>query len=505
MTALSPVMREMAQGCAYAGGLDTAYQAAMLRDSRLACGPGGMYRLFQQMEDTDAHLFAVLQTRKNALLACEWRVIPADDTPEALRAADLVRRVMDRIPRLQSALYHLLDAVGKGFAVTEVLWRLNRETDEIQVEDLRSRFQGDFAFDGDGELYLLGIPGHSEFRIQKSELPSRLLPRPGEAQVWSAGARRMPARKFLHMAFQGNRCNPYGAALCAKAYWYHWYKRNNLQFWSTYNGRFGSPSILAYHPATLDEYGKQELRDELQAMEQEALGLVSEEVRVELLEGRRGSAASSYREMLDWCNDEMSKIVLGQTLTTGEGRRSGSLALARVHDQVRRDYLESDARALGEMLSSQLARWITDFNLGEEVPSPRVVFDCAAGDDQVEQLNLDRELVKLGVSLPSSYFYEKYRRPQPAAGDAIVRYDDGNLYQYHLLYGVLTINEVRASLGLPPVPWGDDPPGAGEAGRAGASGPGAGRMRGRGEGRDADDSDGDGGPVAESRSDRRNR
>ena len=34
---------------------------------------------------------------------------------------------------------------------------------------------------------------------------------------------------------------------------------------------------------------------------------------------------------------------------------------------------------------------------------------------------------------------------------------DSNLYRYHLQFGVLTINEVRAKLGLAPVAWGERP------------------------------------------------
>jgi hypothetical protein len=63
----------------------------------------------------------------------------------------------------------------------------------------------------------------------------------------------------------------------------------------------------------------------------------------------------------------------------------------------------------------------------------------------------------MGVALPLRYFYEKYGRPAVVDGERQLRYDDSNLFQYHLQFGVLTVNEVRASLGLPPVAWGDEP------------------------------------------------
>jgi hypothetical protein len=63
----------------------------------------------------------------------------------------------------------------------------------------------------------------------------------------------------------------------------------------------------------------------------------------------------------------------------------------------------------------------------------------------------------MGVSLPEGYFHEKYGRPASAAGGRRLQYDDSNLYQYHLQFGILTVNEVRAKLGFPLVSWGNNP------------------------------------------------
>jgi phage gp29-like protein len=154
----------------------------------------------------------------------------------------------------------------------------------------------------------------------------------------------------------------------------------------------------------------------------------------------------------------MSKLVLGATLTTGEGRRSGSLALGKVHERVRSEYIESDARALMNVINSQLIRWIVDFNFGADTPAPRFVIDTTEDDGLDQEIQVDQELVKMGVPLPLSYFYERYKRPAPLDKEHGLRYDDNNLYQYHIQFGVLTINEVRRTLGLDPVPWGDNPP-----------------------------------------------
>jgi phage baseplate assembly protein gpV len=79
--------------------------------------------------------------------------------------------------------------------------------------------------------------------------------------------------------------------------------------------------------------------------------------------------------------------------------------------------------------------------------------------------------VKTGVPIPLAHFYARYGRPEPREGERVLRYDDSNLFQYHMQHGVLTVNEVRARLQLPPVPWGDVPTRPQETGLSTAPGP----------------------------------
>lgn len=465
MATIRPVQKEISGRCMPGSG-SSSYHSMLTTDWSWAGAPGGIYSLFQEMEDKDAHLFSMLQTRKNALLACPWKVIAADDSAQARDAAAFVEDNLSRLPHLSRALFHLLDAIAKGFAVSEIIWKIDDDTGGIFVADIRARNQADFAFNTDDNLFMLGNSAHTgnaelSSAVAGGETKRHLLPRPGESMVSGRGSQVMPERKFLNFAFQGNTCSPYGAPLCTKAYWYYWLKKNTLEHWALFNEKFGSPTAVARYNATTTEEELVHLEETIGSLPRDSGVILPESVALEFLEARRSSGCNTYRELADWCNDEISKIVLGQTLTTSEGRRSGSLALGRVHEAVRRDYLASDAAMMGEILSAQLARWITDFNFGTQVPSPRIVFDTAPPEQFEAELAVDRELVKMGVPVSAAYFYERYRRPAPRDGERTLRYDDANLYQYHLLHGVLTINEVRKTLGLPEVPWGDEPTGRG--------------------------------------------
>ncbi len=147
----------------------------------------------------------------------------------------------------------------------------------------------------------------------------------------------------------------------------------------------------------------------------------------------------------------MARAILGQTLTSSEGSRSGSLALGEIHNEIRRDYMRADAWLLMDIVNEQLVRPLVELNFGPEVPAPRWTIDTAAELDLADEVGVDRQLLQMGVPLPQRYFYEKYGRPAPIGGDArlntttrtststpAVRNSDGN--------------EVRVKLGWPRSP-----------------------------------------------------
>jgi phage gp29-like protein len=469
MKRIYPIERELGRerGASWLSPADVVYQS-ILANEAMARAPEGIYGVFADLEQRDAHLFATLQTRKNALAGCQWQLVwpaSAGATGEA-RAAIVrtTRQVLEAIPDFTGGLYHLLDALARGIAVAEILWRVERTTGRVEVARLVARQPWEFAFGTDGALYRLAADGFAlasrRTRAAAGGEPQvELHPRPGEPYLSARGAERMPDRKFIVFVSQPEASAPYGTPLAARVYWYSWFKRQALQDWTQFNAKYGSPTPLARYAATTPPEEVERLAEALERLREQTGIVVPETMNVELLESRRANAGgTTFRELADWCNDEISKVILGQTLTTSEGRRSGSLALGRVHEAVRRDYLAADARALGMAIGRQLVRWIVDFNFGTDAPAPDFVFEIEEPGDDKAELEVDRGLVALGVPLDVEYFYRKYRRPVPAPGARKLKYDDANFYQYHLQYGVLTINEVREALGLARVSWGDRPP-----------------------------------------------
>lgn len=433
-----------------------------------------IYDLYSEMEDKDGHLFSVLQTRKNGVLSRTRRIQAESDDPRDQAVARFVEERLQAISNFDQVLYNLLDALGKGYAVAEVLWELR--DGQVAVSRIKSRHQRRFVFDAQGELRLLNPSKEYAQQIKSSSPASRTPVMTGFASPMSTAGSALwgvplPPRKFLVLTFNAMNDNPYGKGLCCKAYWYYWFKKNNLKFWVIFNEKFGSPTVIGKYRVGTSEEERKRLFEVIESLQNDTGITIPDNVVIEFLEAKRTGTINSYKDLADWCNDEISKIVLGATLTTSEGRRSGSLALGRVHEAVRNEYIEADAKALMSVMNSQLIPWLVEFNFGPETPCPRFMIDTSADEGLDEEVNIDKQLVGLGVPLPLSYFYEKYKRPVPVDKERVLRYDDNNLYQYHLQFGVLTINEVRRTLGLPPVAWGDRPPAPMKSASAGDSKP----------------------------------
>jgi phage gp29-like protein len=403
---------------------------------------GDIYTVFQEMEDKDGHYYAVLQSRKQGLLSRSNKLIPLlPDVPLDRAAMDIAERAMKKFGDLRSLLLSVLDALGKGIAIGEIIWGI--EDDGVVLpQEVKWRHPGRFTWDEAGKLR----------RVDPSD---------------PLGGTLMPERKFLQVCFHPQLQNPAAAGLGLRVYWYSWFKRNNLKSWALYNDKFGSPTVVARYPYGSDDKEREQLLVAIESIQQDAGVTMPEGMDIQLLEASRSGNADTYRELAEWCNDEISKVVLGQTLTTSEGRRSGSLALGRVHESIRHEFIKADA-AMVECTMQQLLDWTVGFNLGEEVQAPLWKIDVEREDKLASDVELDRDLIGLGLPLSLDYMYTKYGRPRPATGDAIVNYDDRNIFQYHLKFGILTINEVRDRMGLDPVPWGDRP--AGESGADSSSG-----------------------------------
>lgn len=374
------------------------------------------YGLFEEALDKDAHLTAIVTQRKAAVLAWQRQVVPAGTSPDALAAARLVEAALQRIGSgFERDLAELLDAIPYGLAVSEVLWEhapwpadpasgvpggLDAVPDGpaaplpaqcLLPAALRSRHPRRFVFGADSALRLL-TPDNSVT---------------GEA---------LAPCKFLVFAPYGRHEDPYGLPALRSVWWLAYFKRQVMRFWVLFCEKFGTPTTVLKHPLGATDREKAAYRRIIGTLQQETGLIVPEGVELALLEAQRSGTVETYSQLLRFLNEEMSKALLGQTLST-EATERGARSLGEVHLAVRRDIVRQDAQALMALVNGQLVQWIVDLNFpaGRRC-YPRWQLDPPGPDDLALQLEIDAFFLQQGLSLDPAELYARYGRKAAATG-----------------------------------------------------------------------------------------
>ena len=139
-------------------------------------------------------------------------------------------------------------------------------------------------------------------------------------------------------------------------------------------------------------------------MVQDAIAVIPDDSSVEIQEANKTSSAEIYDKLVDKMNAEISKAILGQTLTTEIGS-SGSYAAANTHMQVRQDIIDADKK-LVESVINQLITWIYEINFSNaEIP----VFEMYEPEDvDLTLAQRDKILSETGVKFSKDYFIKTY-------------------------------------------------------------------------------------------------
>ncbi|MBI4462684.1 MAG: DUF935 family protein [Acidobacteria bacterium] len=374
----------------------------MLSDSPSA------YALYRDLEEKDGQISSALETRKEGVLRRDRKVVAASATAADERRADFARDVLATIPNFENILYELLDASAYGFTAAEILWEQQGST--VFIRDLRPRPQELFAFADPGQ------PQTGPLRFSSHSLS------PAATAVGIRG-RLLPEHKFLVYSFHPRHGNRRGRPLLRRVFWASWFKRQDLKFWLKFIEK-GTGSVVVRYPQGSSDADKQRALEAAEAINAETAVAIPENFQIvsELLQAARAGDTNVFLALADQlCNNEIARVILGQTLTqraAEDGR--GSRALGEVHQEVRFEKIAADARDLMAVINDQLLRWLFLFNFGPDVPAPRWAVQLDPPADLRQRIEIDERLARLGVPLPLSYAQRAYSLPAPQPGEALL-------------------------------------------------------------------------------------
>ena len=378
----------------------SGYPSAGLTPSRLAAifreADWGSLRtqaeLFEEMEEKDPHLFSVMQTRRLAVLGLDWQVDDASDSAADKKIANFCREQLESLDMV-TLWGHLLGAVGHGYAGAELLW------------------------DSGGQAV---IKGFNLIHPKNFSFVDSLMPLVVTEADWQ-GVEAPPFKLAYHHYAAKSGHDTRNGVLRVCAYMYL-FKNYALKDWATFNELFGMPLRLGKYEPSATPADREALRAAITALGTDAAGIISKSTEIEFVEAssRLSGTFNPYQVMTQFCNREMSKAVLGQTLTTDTEGSTGTYAAGRVQAEVRRDLLEADARALANTTRMQILRPLVGFNFGWDRPLPSFVFVISDSPDLKADAEVIEKLAGVGLPIPASHCYKHFGIPEPKGGETVL-------------------------------------------------------------------------------------
>jgi phage gp29-like protein len=131
--------------------------------------------------------------------------------------------------------------------------------------------------------------------------------------------------------------------------------------------KYGGAFLLGKYPHNTDKKYQNDLLNALEQLITNSCGIMPEDASVEIRESfTKGVTTGAHREYITVMNSEISKAILGQTLSTEIGEK-GSYAAAQAHNMVREDLAAADRRRVAAAFN-RLSRVFTFFNHSRPFP-----------------------------------------------------------------------------------------------------------------------------------------
>lgn len=387
----------------------STYPSAGLTPHRLAtifkeADQGDIYRqaeLFEEMEEKDPHLFSTLGTRKNAVLRLDYDIAPFSESAEDRKIRDFVADVLFNLPAFEDALLDLLDALGKGYSMAEILW----------------------GIDG-GRAVVTGLNWiHSKKANFIERRTGMWTPIPGAPRILTEAqpidGEEMPPFKLVYHRYKARSGHDTRAGILRVCAWMYLFKNYSVKDWSVFAEVFGMPLRIGKYDPGASQADKDALLAAVRSLGTDAAGIISKSTEIELVEAvQKGGSRIVHEALAEFCNKEMSKAVLGQTATT-EGT-PGRLGNEDAQDKVRQDLIEADSEALSKTVRFQIIRPLVGFNFGWDKPLPWFKLDYQEPEDLKSLMEVYKGASEIGQPISAEHVSERFKIPLPKKGETLL-------------------------------------------------------------------------------------
>ncbi len=369
-----------------ATGLTPERLGTILRDA--AEGNARSYlTLAEEMEERYLHYASQLQTRR---LAIESVTPTIEDNGAPTKIVDAIEELIND-DGFMEARGHLPDAINKGYGVCEMMWEYERKAlRPVEYRDRDARF---FQMD----------------RLSLREL--RL------AVDGSIEGEPLPEAKFIRHVPRTRLGLPLRRGMARPAAWAYIIQQFGLQDWAAFSEVYGMPLRVGKYNANASGADKRTLLKAVASIANDAAAIIPAGMDIEFHEVNGSNGAAVFGGLLEYIDKQISKLVVGQTMTSDDG---SSLGQAKIHNEVRLELLRADCTQLAITFNRDLIKPFIDLNFGPQERYPSLQLPVPDPEDVEALSSALGVLVPLGLRVKQDEIREKLGLSDPQKDDELL-------------------------------------------------------------------------------------
>ncbi len=181
------------------------------------------------------------------------------------------------------------------------------------------------------------------------------------------------------------------------------FKRHSWASWDEFEQIFGVPIRIARTAINTDKH-KNELQSWLETMGTAAYAIFDKQVDIEIKENQKTDSFKVFAEKISIINKEISKGILGQTMTMDDG---SSKSQADVHLEIYQDYTDADIMDVQDWISDDFIPVMR--NIGYDIPEGHYVELVEKTVVKPEnRIKIDQALMAGGWNMTAKYIEDTY-------------------------------------------------------------------------------------------------
>lgn len=348
--------------------------------------------LSKAVQEKEPIIAAHLQTRKLAILARQWHVLPSPHAPDQNVAESKAREATKILKNsgITELLEHLVSAISDGYAGALIDWKTGPLT---SIGGFHVIDQANWSFSRSGSVAIRD--SHGRMIVLDTD-----------------NSYQVVFHKYLMKSGI-----PSTGGLIRCLLWIYFFKHVGMQEQARYLEKYGIPYTIAKirQEDFINEDIREQIVESLQYIGADGSMVVTEGTEVQISNPPTTSGNSSFTNWFKYLDDHFALLILGQKASMAE---AGGFSSGQIQENVRHDLLSADCRSLSETVQNQIVRCLEYFKWGSEGD---IYFEIASESlsAQKDKATRNQILANAGYKIPAEAVAEDLGIPILGADDPL--------------------------------------------------------------------------------------